>query len=78
MKVEFEVDDSVYEFMSASMLEEYGITLEEFLARYVTQCVAIAAVDPEKAIEIGENVKAVEGFQPLWDRITRRTEDACG
>lgn len=76
MKVEFEVDDSVYASMATMMLEQHGIKLEEFLARYLTQCVAFAAVDPEKATEIGENVMLVEGLKPLWDRITRKPSDA--
>jgi len=75
MKVEIEVEDSVYQVMTTMMLEDHGITLEEFLASYLTQCVAIAAADPEQAEQIGGNVMAIEGMKPLWDRITRKPSD---
>jgi len=76
--MKIEVEDSVYEHMSTMMFEGYGLTLEEFLSRYLTHCVALAAVDPEKAIAIGTDVMAVEGMDAFWSRITRKPSDACG
>jgi len=76
MKVEFEVEDSVYEFMTRAMLEQHGITLEVFLAQFLTHCVAYTAVDPEKAMELGAVVMSSEEMKSIWARITRRKEDA--
>ena len=75
MKIEIEVEDSVYETMTSYLDEEHGITLEQFLVNYLTQTVALAMANPEMAIELGEKLKEVPGGEAWGARLTRKPSD---
>jgi len=75
MKIEFEVEDSVYETFTAFLDEEHGITVEQFLVNFLTQTVAMAAANPEMGIALSEKAMEVPGAEAWGARITRKPSD---
>jgi len=76
MKIEIEVEDSVYETAASAVGETYGITLEQFLANYLTQAIAMIATTPEVAGAFYERIMEVPGGEAFLDRVTRKPSDA--
>jgi len=76
MKIEIEVEDSVYETAASALGETYGITVEQFLANYLTQAIAMIATTPEVAEAFYERIMECPAGDAFMARITRKTSDA--
>jgi len=77
-KVEFEVEDSVYETMASWLEKEHGITLAQFLVNYLTHAVAMAAANPEISVALYEKIKDVPGGEAFAARLTRKPSPEGG